>query len=136
MNIVKWFSDNKWFRKNVKGVKAVYYKKELIGVRVSDSLPVNYSIAKRMFEGFFGNASYCCDELMVCYKVTDAKIDENEYAKMASSFYHLGFRLNFVTRNEGNYFVGLFADQNIMNYLTDKSLRLGKFNVESLNYIT
>lgn len=136
MNLFKWFTDRKWIKNNVKGVKAVYYKKEVLAVRVSDALPINYSIAKKMFEGFFGNAAYKCDELMVCYKVTDSKLDENEYAKLSASFYHLGFRLHFATRDEGNYFVGIFADQNIMAYVTDKSLRIGKFNIESLNYIT
>ena len=136
MNIAKWFTENKWFRKNVKGMKAVYFKKELTTVRVNDSIPINYGIAKRIFEGFFGNSTYVCDELMICYKTVMERPDENEYVKLAGSLNHLGFCLYFATKDDGNYIVGLFADQNVMRYLTDKSLRIGKFNVEALNYIT
>jgi hypothetical protein len=136
MKIIEWFKGIKWVRNNVKGVKAVYYKKELLVVRVNDTLPTNYYIAKKIFEGFFGYSTYCCDDLMLSYKLIDTKIDEDEYTKLTSSLRHLGFNLYFSTRDDGKYMVGLFADQNIMQYVTDKSLRLDKFNIEMLSYIT
>lgn len=136
MGIIKWFRELKWVRRNVKGVKAVYYKKELLVVRVNDVLPTNYFMAKKLFEGFFGNSTYSCDELMLCYKLNDSKLNEDEYMKLSISLSHLGFNLYFSTRDDGKYMIGLFADQNVMRYITDKSLRLDKFNIEMLAYIT
>ena len=125
----------KWIGRHVRGMKAVYYKKEVMAVRLNDSLPVNYSIAKKIFEGFFGNTTYVCDDLMMCYKLTDTKLDEDEYTKLLPSLSHIGFNIYFATRDDGKYVVGLFADPNVMRYITDKSLRIDKFNIETLSYL-
>ena len=135
-SMFKWFFGRKWICDNVKGVKAVYYKKEVLAVRLNDAIPVNYGIAKKIFEGVFGNATYTCNELMLCYKTTDTRLDEHEYDKLCTSLHHLGFNLCFASKDNGTYVVGIVADQNVMNYVTDKSLRMNKFNVESINYIT
>lgn len=131
--LLKWL--NGILQSNVRGVKAVYYKKEVIAVRVNDAIPINYMIAKKMFEGYFGNATYCCDELMLCYKQITERMGETEYEKLSAALGSLGFNLYFAPRNE-DMIVGMIPDGAVMRYITDRTLRLGKFNVELLHHLS
>lgn len=131
--LLKWL--NGILQHNVRGVKAVYYKKEVIAVRVNDAIPINYMIAKKMFEGYFGNATYCSDELMLCYKQINERMSEIEYEKLSHALYSLGFNLYFAPRND-DVIVGMIPDGAVMRYITDRTLRLGKFNVELLHHLS
>jgi hypothetical protein len=132
--LLKWF--NGIVQQNFRGVKAVYYKKEVIAVRVNDAIPINYMIAKKMFEGYFGHTTYCSDELMICYKHISERMSEMEYEKLSHALYSLGFYLYFAPRNEDVVVVGMIPDGAVMRYITDRTLRLGKFNAELLHHLS
>lgn len=119
----------------MRGIKAVYYKKEVMSVRVNDAIPINYNIAKRMFNGYFGNATYVCDELMICYRAITDRLSELEYDKISHAFRGIGFNI-YITQKGDSYIAGMIPEYNVLRYVNDKSLRLGRFNVETLSHLT
>jgi hypothetical protein len=112
---------------NFRGVKAIYYKKEILALRINSTLNTNHQIAIKMFDGFFGRATYSCDELMLCYRYIDTLPSKQEYDRMADALYKLGFRLTIVS-SDGKYVAGMAVDDKVQQYLTDRALKLGRFN--------
>lgn len=124
----------KWLRAHYRNAKAVYYKKEILTVRINDNIPQNYSVAKKIFEGCFSHATYECPELMICYKQVDKAFTKSEFTKISNAIKPLGFNLMVAERGE-ILVLGMVPEQNLSRYVTDKAIGLNQTNIESLYYL-
>ena len=125
----------KWLHGNYRGMKAVYYKREVLAVRLSDAIPANYLIVKGIFTGCFGNATFECSDLLIAYKILDRKITEDEYTKINKSITHMGFNL-IISSNGDTTVVGVIPEPALFRYMTNKSVGISNSNIDSLSYLT
>jgi len=127
----------KWLRAHYRNAKAVYYKKEILTVRINDNIPHNYSIAKKIFEGCFSYATYECAELMICYRFADKPFNKSEFLKISNAIKPLGFNLVVSEKcdNADMLVIGMVPEQNLSRYITDKAMGLTQTNIESLYYL-
>ena len=122
------------FNRGYRDIKAVYYKDELLNMKLSTSVRKNYNIAKSIFAGMFGNITYECEELMICYKHAYTHLDEHEYTKMRRAFRDLGFEF-FVKVTDDNMTVSIIPEQNLQRYYIDRAVGTKLSTLDSLRYL-
>lgn len=124
----------KLFTRSYRDIKAVYYKDELLNLKLSTSIRKNYVLAKSMFSGMFGHITYECESLMICYKQAPNPIEEYEYLKLQRSFRDLGFEF-FVKMIDNNMFVSIIPEQNLQRYYIDRAVGTKLSSIDSLRYL-